>query len=71
MDLNENSSMPLYGQVKNIILSEIQTGHWKAGEQLKPELELSEQYGVSRVTVSDKTSGKRNFCKPAEAAEEN
>ncbi len=51
MDLNENSSMPLYGQVKNIILSEIQTGHWKAGEQLKPELELSEQYGVSRVTV--------------------
>lgn len=51
MRLKESSSMPLYKQVKNIILSEIQTGQWKAGEQIRPEMELSQKYNVSRVTV--------------------
>lgn len=51
MQLKESSALPLYGQVKNMILTEIQTGKRKAGEQIQTELELAETYGVSRVTV--------------------
>lgn len=51
MAFKENSSIPLYRQVKNHILTEIQAGKRKPGEQLKPEMELSREYGVSRVTI--------------------
>lgn len=47
----EQNNIPLYQQIKNQILQSIQSGEWKAGEQIKPELELSKIYSVSRVTI--------------------
>ncbi|PYI51348.1 UTRA domain-containing protein [Paenibacillus flagellatus] len=51
MKLNNTSQEPLYLQLKNIIKEDIHRGNYKAGEQLPPEEELCETYGVSRGTV--------------------
>ncbi len=42
---------PLYRQVKEDIKAAIQRGKYQPGGQLPPEPALSEQYGVSRITV--------------------
>ena len=35
----------------DILLGNIKAGIWKSGEKLPPEMELSEQLGVSRITI--------------------
>ena len=47
----DKSAAPLYIQVKEDIIKKIEGGHWKQGEKIKPELELCEYYGVSRITI--------------------
>lgn len=49
--LNNASQIPLYYQLKHIILDEIESGKFKVGEQLPTETELCEKYNVSRITV--------------------
>jgi GntR family transcriptional regulator len=44
-------SSPLYGQVRELILSRINQGTWSAGEALPNELQLSNEFGVSIGTV--------------------
>lgn len=51
MKLNNVSDKPLYLQLKQIILDDIESGKYKAGEKLPPENDLCEQYGVSRITA--------------------
>ncbi len=51
MELNKNSSVPLYQQIQNIILSKIENGEIGLEEQIPSEEKLSEQYDVSRMTV--------------------
>lgn len=51
MQLNSNSSNPLYIQLKNLILDDISRGKYQAGQQLPTEVELCEMYGVSRITT--------------------
>jgi GntR family frlABCD operon transcriptional regulator len=51
MKLNSSSSKPLYVQLKDIIKSEINNGHYKPNQQLPTEVELCEIYGVSRITA--------------------
>ena len=46
-----NSSVPLYHQVRDQILSDIETGVIKKGEKLPSELVLAQEYGVSRITI--------------------
>lgn len=46
------SGIPLYIQVKEVVLAEIKNGVWKTGDKLPTERELSEQLKVSRNTVS-------------------
>ncbi|WP_248927917.1 GntR family transcriptional regulator [Paenibacillus hamazuiensis] len=51
MKLNNASEKPLYFQLKQIIQEDINRGTYKAGQQLPPESELCETYGVSRITA--------------------
>jgi len=51
--LDKRSPTPLYHQLKAVLLSAIQSGRWKAGEQLPTESELAEMYGVSKITVRE------------------
>jgi len=51
--LDKRSPTPLYHQLKNVILSAIQSGRWKADDQLPTESELAEMYGVSKITVRE------------------
>jgi GntR family frlABCD operon transcriptional regulator len=51
MKLNSTSQKPLYFQLKQIINEDILRGKYKAGQQLPPEVELCEIYGVSRITT--------------------
>lgn len=42
---------PLYVQIKQVLLEEIRTGVWKAGEQLPTEAALAARFGISVGTV--------------------
>jgi GntR family transcriptional regulator len=49
--LDRQSSVPLYLQVKQWLIQQMETGVWKEGDLLKPERELAEEFGVHRLTV--------------------
>lgn len=42
---------PLYGQVREIVLSRIRQGAWRAGQMLPNEIDLAAEFGVSIGTV--------------------
>src|SRR5712692_2376749 len=46
-----NSPLPRYYQLKEIMRERILAGEWKAGDLIPSERELSEKYGISRMTV--------------------
>jgi GntR family transcriptional regulator len=49
--LNKNHPVPLYYQLATRLRESIQSGQLQPGEKLASERELSEQYGISRMTV--------------------
>lgn len=49
--INKKSQIPVYIQLKDIILSKIKEGVWLEGECIASERELVESYGVSRMTI--------------------
>lgn len=49
--LNKNLNVPVYAQLKELILGEIQSGALKAGDMIPTEHELMEQYSISRNAV--------------------
>lgn len=49
--LDRTKPIPLYYQLRELILDKIQKGEWKAGDQVPGERELSDQFGISRMTV--------------------
>lgn len=51
MELDYNSSTPLYLQLEDILLRQIKANVLKVGNKLPTEEELGNQYKVSRVTV--------------------
>lgn len=51
MELNKKSPMPIYYQLKQIILEKIKHGEWLPGSLIYSERELSENFGVSRMTI--------------------
>jgi len=51
MDLKDSSQIPLYSQLKQVIKEDIRNDKYKIGEQLPTEMELCEEFNVSRVTV--------------------
>ena len=49
--LNRDLPIPLYHQLKTVILQEIEAGRWKPDEQLPTEEQLSARFHVSKITV--------------------
>ena len=50
-ELDPQSIVPLYKQLKDLLLQEIKEGIYKANQKIPTELELSEKYQISRMTV--------------------
>lgn len=49
--VDRNSPVPLYFQLKQIVLRQIEGGTWTSGDLLPSEQEIQDQYGLSRTTV--------------------
>ena len=49
--LDKNVPVPLYFQLKTLILEEIKNGFYKSGDRIPTENELSEMFGISRTAV--------------------
>ncbi len=49
--LQSEVSSPLYLQLYDTIKSKIDSGEYKVGEKIPSEAQLSENYGISRITV--------------------
>lgn len=58
--LNRESGVPLYMQIRESIREEILKGKFNQGQQISPENDLAEQYGVSRLTVRQGLEGLMN-----------
>ncbi len=51
MEVNRNSHLPLYIQLKQLLSERIRVGDWKPGEQLPTEEEIQQKFDLSRTTV--------------------
>lgn len=49
--LSKHLPVPLYHQLKTILLQRVKSGELKANEKLPSEDEIAEQYGISKATV--------------------
>lgn len=49
--INKTVPIPLYFQLKQLILSEIKEGSYKSGEMIPTEKEISDAFQISRTTV--------------------
>lgn len=49
--IDTNTSIPYYEQIRSYLLSKIEAGEFKPHTQIPSERNLSEQFGVSRMTV--------------------
>jgi len=49
--LDKRLPIPLYHQLKMILLRDIESGRWKADDRLPTESDLERLYGVSKITV--------------------
>ncbi|MET3851707.1 GntR family transcriptional regulator [Paenibacillus sp. OAE614] len=47
---------PMYKKIENYILEQIRSGNWKPMNRIPSENELSDQFGVSRITVKNALS---------------
>lgn len=50
-DLDRRSPIPLYFQLKTLLLGELNSGGYAAGHRLPGEHELCQEYGISRTVV--------------------
>lgn len=51
MTINRDSNMPLYMQFKSIVIEMLRKGELKPGDLMKTEMELCDEYGISRYPV--------------------
>lgn len=51
MDIDPNSPIPLYLQIKEVLIKDIQAGVYPTGTRLPSERELASLYNVSRMTA--------------------
>lgn len=51
VSLDKNSCIPLYKQLSDELKKQIQEGTLKEADKILTEIELSEKYGISRITV--------------------
>jgi GntR family transcriptional regulator len=51
LTLSREGPLPLYYQLKTVLLREIEAGRWQPDEQLPTEDELARRFSVSKITV--------------------
>ncbi len=51
MRLDKHSSIPLYAQLRELLVEEIQDGNFKPGQRIPSELDLCKEHDLSRPTV--------------------
>ncbi len=51
VQLDKDLPVPLYHQLKTVLLQQLRQGHWKSDDKLPTEDELGAQFGVSKATV--------------------
>ena len=51
MQVDRSTPIPLYYQLKQLILKEIESGHYKVGENIPTEMQLVDHFQISRSTV--------------------
>src|SRR5512146_2681717 len=51
VELVRSEGIPAYVQIRETLRGEVTGGTLKRGEQLPPEHELAERFGVSRMTI--------------------
>ncbi|HHY47908.1 MAG TPA: GntR family transcriptional regulator [Firmicutes bacterium] len=51
MRLDENSGIPLYYQLKELLKAKVDSGELKPGDKLPNEVEIAREWGLSRSTV--------------------
>lgn len=51
MRLDRHSSIPLYAQLRELLVEQIQDGFYKPGDRVPSELTLCEEHDLSRPTV--------------------
>ncbi|MDM5326263.1 GntR family transcriptional regulator [Neobacillus sp. CF12] len=49
--LSHDSVIPLYYQLKEILLENIESGNWKPDDMIPSEIQLQQEYNISRNTV--------------------
>ena len=49
--INKYSNIPLYSQLKNLIVEKIENGEYAEGSKIPSEEELCELYKISRPTI--------------------
>jgi len=49
--INEESGIPLYYQIKELIREKIDNGEWKVGDKIPNEVDLAKNFLVSRATM--------------------
>jgi len=49
--INKSSKLPYYYQLKQYIIQEIESGNWKPGQQVLPEIKICEIFDISRTVV--------------------
>ncbi|MDF2671052.1 MAG: GntR family transcriptional regulator [Paenibacillus sp.] len=52
-----NSSKPLYSQIQDYIVQQIENGYWPENHQIPPEREIADQFRVSRITAKNAMLG--------------
>lgn len=50
-NINKASKLPYYYQLKQYIVEEIESGNWKTGQQILPEIKICEIFDISRTVV--------------------
>jgi GntR family transcriptional regulator len=51
MDITSNNSIPLYYKIENILRERINSGKYMPGDSFPPEMQLAEEFKVSRITI--------------------
>lgn len=49
--LDKSAPLPLYHQLKKILMSGIESGEWQPDEQIPTETDLAKRFGISKITV--------------------
>lgn len=51
ISLDRNTPIPLYYQLKQLLLESVESGRYPIGGLIPPEMELMKEHQVSRATV--------------------